>query len=242
MPFTAADLNLTDPTKGYFHFVLYAEPQNGAAGAAWNATISIERPSMYSREWMNRLQRCEPDTLHTTLVHPQKMPSLFQPCVDEDPDSPSALMGSGCTCRRTWTDPLFGLPVVGEHYRTVGGQIDQWTYFTYAPLDLRPDDVLSAVVIDRDSGLFWARTSTGDLALLPMSNSQGYDVGRRGGGPGYFAEYLHQVVASNGRDTAIARQPYNPDVDPNLLAWVSSPHSNRTQELTLPDLKAIQRG
>lgn len=236
------DLNLTDPAKGYTHFVLYTEPQLGAVGAAWNATISIERQSPYSREWLDRLQRCEPNSLHATLVESQRIPDLFHPCVDENTDSPSAVGGTGCVCRRTWYDPQFGLPVVGEHFRTRGGDTDRWTYRTYAPLDLRPDDVFASVVIDRTSGQFWIRTAAGTLSLLPEYVTRGYDVGRTGSGPGAFAEYLHKLVASDGLDTAASTPPLGWDVDPRLLAWVTSPDANRDQELTLEDLKAIQRG
>lgn len=135
MSFTHPDLNLTDPTKGYAHFVLYAEARIGVAGAAWNATVSIERQSPYAREWLDRLVRCDPNPLHTTLVGNQAIPKLFHPCVDDD--SPSAVSGMGCVCRRTWYDPKFDLPV-GKHYRSVSGGTDHWTYTTYAPLDLRP--------------------------------------------------------------------------------------------------------
>jgi len=107
-------------------------------------------------------------------VESQRIPSLFDPCVDEDPASPSAVGGTGCVCRRAWSDPEFGLPVVGEHFRTRGGATDRWTFRTYAPLDLRPDDVFASVIIDRTSGLFWIRTAAGTLSLLPESVSRGY--------------------------------------------------------------------
>lgn len=42
MGFTSADLNLTDPTKGFAHFVLYVEARISGAGAAWSATVSID--------------------------------------------------------------------------------------------------------------------------------------------------------------------------------------------------------
>ncbi|GAA2417535.1 hypothetical protein GCM10010404_90120 [Nonomuraea africana] len=242
MSFTHPDLNLTDPTKGYAHFVLYTEARIGVAGAAWNATVSIERQSPYAREWLDRLVRCEPNPLHTTLVDNQAIPKLFHPCVDDDKNSPSAVEGSGCICHRTWYDPEFGLPVVGEHYRTVGGDTDRWTYTTYAPLDLRPRDAFAYLVIDRTSGLFWIRTTAGTLSLLPEHHSCGYDVGRTGGGPCAFAEYLHKLVASDGADTAIGGLPHGQSADPQILAWVTSTDAKRTQELTMEDLKTIQRG
>lgn len=61
-------------------------------------------------EWLGRLVRCEPNALHCTLVEPTKIPTLFHPCVTEDPSSPSAVSGSGCVCRRTFYDPESGPP------------------------------------------------------------------------------------------------------------------------------------
>ncbi|GAA2626659.1 hypothetical protein GCM10010411_74540 [Actinomadura fulvescens] len=241
MTFTHPELNLTDPTQGFAHFVLYTEPHLSVAGAAWNATIIIERQSSYVREWLDRIQRCDPNPLHTTLVDNHKIPRLFHPCVDEDADSPSAVAGSGCTCCRTWYDPASGLPVVGEHFRTRGGDTDRWTYTTYAPLDLRPGDTFHAVIIDRASRLFWIRTGAGSLSFVPEHLSRGYDVGRSGGGPDAFAQYLSQLVASGGQDTAVAIPASEQSIDPQLRAWVTSQDAARTQELTLRDLNAIRQ-
>ncbi|MGW2331693.1 hypothetical protein ACWC5C_38915 [Streptomyces sp. NPDC001700] len=124
--YTHPELNLTDPTKGFAHFVLYTEPRIGVAGAAWNATVNIERPTPYVQEWVDRLQQCEPNALHTTLVASQEIPKLFHPCVDQDPASPSAL-GDGCTCSRTFMDLELGLPVIGKHFRSARGGNDRWT-------------------------------------------------------------------------------------------------------------------
>ncbi|MFC6087392.1 hypothetical protein [Sphaerisporangium aureirubrum] len=242
MSLTSANLNLTDPTRGYAHFVLYVEARIGVAGAAWNATVIIERQSPYAREWQGRLIRCEPNPLHATFVDNREIPELFHPCVDEDEESPVAISGSGCVCRQTFYDPEFGLPVVAKHYRPVGGRTDLWTYTTYAPLGLRPGDVIASLVIDRISGLFWSRTTEGTLSLLPERNGHGYQVGYAGAGPVELAEYLHKLIASDGRDTAIEGLPHGQDVDPRILAWVRSPDANRTQELTMEQLKAIQRG
>ncbi|MER5698408.1 hypothetical protein ACWDBO_45170 [Streptomyces mirabilis] len=90
--------------------------------------MSIERESPYVQEWLGRLQPCEPNTLYTTLVESDKIASVFHPCADDDKDSPSAVGRSGGPCFKSFTDPDFGLPVVAHHYRTVGGNIDQWTY------------------------------------------------------------------------------------------------------------------
>ncbi len=64
--------------------------------------------------------RCEPNAMHCTLVEQRKIPALFHPCAEEDKDSPSAIRGSGCVCRRTFYDIEFVLPVVGAHSRTRG--------------------------------------------------------------------------------------------------------------------------
>jgi hypothetical protein len=239
---TSANLNLTDPTRGYAHFVLYVEAGIGVAGAAWNATVIIERQSPYAREWQERLVRCEPNPLHATFVDNREIPKLFHPCVDEDKDSPLAISGLGCVCRQTFYDPEFGLPVVAQHHRSAGEGTDLWTYTTYAPLDLRPDDVFASLVIDRINRLFWIRTTAGTLSLLPERNGHGYEVGYAGSGPVELAEYLHKLIASGGRDTTIGGLPQGQDVDPRILAWVTSPDANRTQELTMVQLEAIQRG
>ena len=89
---------------------------------------------------------------------------------------PSAVAGSGCLCFKSSMDHQFGLPVVAPHYRTVGGNMDCWTYKTYVPLDLRPDDEFSLLIIDR-TGLFWIRTRDGLLSLLPEENGRGYGTG-----------------------------------------------------------------
>jgi hypothetical protein len=116
--------------------------------------------------WRSRLKRCEPNALHCTLVEPTKIPSLFHSCVTEDKNSTAAIFGADCTCRRAFYDPEFGLPVVGEHHKHGGnGGMDQWSYRTYAPLALRPDDVFSSFITGR--GLFWARTDKGLLSFLP---------------------------------------------------------------------------
>lgn len=219
--FVPPELNLTDPGRGYVHFVLYAEPRISAAGAAWNATVTIEASTPYVHEWVERLQRCQPNALHTTFVDSQEIPRLFHPCVDEDTASPAA-QGERCYCLRTWTDPEYGLPVVGRHHRGIGG--DRWTYLTYAPLALRPDDVVASVITDRGD-LFWARTTTGVLAVLPMLEAHAYGAGPAAGtgGAGAFAAYLQQLAASQGRDTAA----HGRDTDsPALLNWARSPNAS----------------
>ncbi|GAA3352328.1 hypothetical protein GCM10017744_000780 [Streptomyces antimycoticus] len=95
--------------------------------------------------------------------------------------------------------PEFGLPVVGEHFKHVGeGGTDQWTYQTYAPLDLRPDDTFNRFITGRS--LFWAQTEKGLLPILPQRNALGYNLG----GPHALAAYLTQVADSDGRTRPLA--------------------------------------
>ncbi|MFD9817336.1 hypothetical protein [Streptomyces sp. NPDC059080] len=233
------DLNLTDPTKGYLQFVLYTEPRLGIVSGSLNAEVSIdEERTPCAREWLGRLQRCEPTALHCTLVQQQSIPSLFYPCVDEDPKSPSAISGSGCVCRRTFYDPEFGLPVVGSHHRHAGESgANWWTYETYAPLALRPEDTFSRFTAEK--GLFWARTDKGMLSVLPQQHGLGYNMGYSGGGPHALAAYLSQIAATDGKNTA-AGAKYE-QAHPAILAWTQSSFGDRgTNELTLQDLKAMQ--
>ncbi|MGW1902246.1 hypothetical protein ACWCQB_33790 [Streptomyces hirsutus] len=202
--------------------------------------MSIERESPHVEEWLGRLVRCEPNALHCTLVEPQKIPALFHSCVEEDKDSPSAISGSGCVCRRTFYDPEFGPSVVGRHFKHVGtGGTDKWTYQTYAPLDLRPDDTFHRFIVSR--GLFWARTEKSLLSILPQKNALGYNIGYNGGGPHALAAYLTQVADSDGQNTA-AGTPHEA-AHPALVAWTQSSAADRgTNELTVQDIKAMQRG
>jgi hypothetical protein len=241
LPYQPPELNLTDPTKNFLHFVIYTEPSLSIASNSLNADISIEpvqTQSRYFQEWLSRLVRCEPNALHCTLVEQQKIPALFHPCVEDDKASPSAVGGSGCVCRRTFYDPEFGLPVVGEHFKHVGtGGLDQWTYQTYAPLDLRPHDTFSSFITER--GLFWARTEKGALSILPQQNSRGYNIGYSGGGPHALAGYLTQLADSDGQNTAAGAE-YN-QAHPAILAWTQSEAADRgVNELTLRDLKAMR--
>ncbi len=243
MSYQQPDLSLTySPRKGYAHFVLYIEPEDGIVDSGLNAMVSIERTSRYVREWQERLRRCEPNSLHTLLVDSRRIPELFHPCVDEDKASPSAVDGSGCVCHRTWTDPEFGLPVVGQHYRTVDGTIDTWTYWTHAPLDLRPEDTFATLVIDRGD-LLWIRTANGLLSLLPEQLGRGYGVWRGGSGPAELAQYIQKLIDTDGRDTSADAGRYDrTGADERILSWVSTKDAARTQELTLDDLRRIQHG
>lgn len=234
------DLNLTDPTKGYLDFVVYTEQSLGIASTSLSGEVTVRKESPYAREWLDRLERCEPNALHCMLVEQTKIPSLFHPCVAEDKDSPSAVAGSGCVCRRPFYDPVFGLPVVGEHFKNVGdGGTDDWTYETFAPLALLPGDRVSRFIVDY--GMFWVRTEKGPLSLIPQRQPFGYNIGYDGGGPRALAAYLSQIAATDGENTT-AGSPYD-QADPGILAWVESFTADRgTNELTLQDLRALRRG
>ncbi|MEV4559076.1 hypothetical protein AB0K51_19090 [Kitasatospora sp. NPDC049285] len=187
---------------------------------------------------MHRLRRSTPNALHALLVTNQEMPRLFDACVAENPDSSSAVGGTGCTCRRTLTDPEFGTPVVAEHYRTVSGSTDRWTYQTLSPVSLRDGESVTALVIDR--GTFWARTSRDVLSLLPQHRANEYNVGYSGGGPRALAAYIQQLADSDGKDTAALR-PGGGNPGPGLLEFTASEAAARQQELSLDQLKTIAR-
>lgn len=240
MTFEPAALNLVDSRKGYLHFVLYTEPRLGLATSSLNAALDVEASytaTPHFQEWRSRLVRCRPNAMHCSLVEPGSIPGLFRPCVTEDKDNPAAISRSGCACRQTYYDPVFGLPVVAEHCRYAGaGGTDQWGYLTYAPLALRPDDVFSSFITS--SGLFWARTDEGVLSFLPQKNANGYNMGYSGGGPHALAAYLTQVARSDGRATAAGAS--RKDVDPAILAWMESSAAERGRnELSLSDLQAM---
>ncbi|WP_031072042.1 hypothetical protein [Streptomyces sp. NRRL WC-3742] len=243
MSYKQPDLQVTyEPSKGWAHFVLYTEPQHGLTSAGLNGTVSIERQTRYVKEWLGRLQRCDPNPLHTTLVGNSDIPALFHPCVYDDKDSPSAVGGDGCVCYQTSYDPEFGLPVVAHHYRTVTGNIEKWTYSTYAPVDLRPNDTFASLIIDQGA-YFWVRTASGLLSLLPESRKAGgYSIGYGGGGPTNLAWYIQQLIESNGGNTAAGALRGTGMPDARLREWVSSEESMQTRELTLDDLRRIQRG
>ncbi|MFJ9461619.1 hypothetical protein ACIRST_41930 [Kitasatospora sp. NPDC101447] len=223
---------------GWQHFVLYTEPGMGAAMSGLNGTVSVERDSRYTQEWLRRLVPCEPNPLHTLLVGNDTIPKLFHPCVYTDPESPSAVGGSGCVCYQTFYDPEYGLPVVADHYRTVSGNIETWTRTTYAPYALREEDSFASFIID-GGDLFWLRTRAGILSLLPESRS-GYGIGYGGGGPTQLASYIQQLLDTDGQNTT-AQSGWG-NADKQILDWARDPaNKNLTQELTLQDLRRIQR-
>lgn len=234
------DLHLTYlPERGYWHFVLYIEPPYGPLSAI-NATRRFESStSRYAAQWLDRLISCEPDALHVALVGKNEAPNLWHPCVYEDPNSPSAVLGDGCLCWQTFCDPVTWLPVAAHHYRTVSGNHENWQYVTYAPLSLPEGERLDALIIDREADMVWARTDGGNLHILPQSRAAGYSVGYSGGGPTELARMIEKIVRSDGYDVT----PGTPREMPGrkVLSWVSSKAAARTQELTLDQLRLLCR-
>ncbi|WP_329453626.1 hypothetical protein OG894_44705 (plasmid) [Streptomyces sp. NBC_01724] len=85
MSYEHRDLNLTyESAKGWAHFVLCIEPKIGVTGAALNATVLIQWQTSYVREWVGRLQRCEPSALHATFVQDTKLPGSMLIAAKQD--------------------------------------------------------------------------------------------------------------------------------------------------------------
>lgn len=152
------------------------------------------------------------------LVRNDEASRLWNTCVFDDPESPSALDRDGCLCMTTFYDPLTCLPVVKEHYRTVSGNIERWDYWTFSPLSLPEGQALERLIIDRDAGVMWLRNDRGELHFLPEERGEGYEVGYSGSGPGNLADMIEKFVASDGHD-----------VTPNTHHVTAHPHriSNR---------------
>ncbi|MET7549735.1 hypothetical protein ABZS94_28905 [Streptomyces sp. NPDC005500] len=62
------------------------------------------------------------------------------------------------------------------------------------------------------------------------------------GGPHELARYIRQLVDSDGKDTAACGARHEDRPEPQIQAWVSRKAATSRQELTLSDLKRIQRG
>jgi hypothetical protein len=228
------------PGRGRWHFVLNIEPP-GVVDSGLNAVQILEdSTSRYAAEWKSRLTPCDPDALHVLLAGSKDARMLWDPCVDDDPDSPSAIGRSGCVCWQTFRDPVTWLPVGANHYRTVSGNIEEWCYHTYAPLGLADDERLDRLIIDRAAHIFWIRTDAGTLHFLPEQQGQGYECGYSGGGPVDLARMIEAIVANDGYH--VTPLPMNgPPPDDKVLAWVASAAANRTQELTLDQMKVLCR-
>lgn len=235
------DLHFTyNPDRGYWHFVLYVEPPVGPGGAI-NASCSFDAStSPYAAEWLDRLIPCKPNALHVALVGENDAPSLWHPCVYDDPESPSAVNRDGCLCWQTFHDPVTWLPVAAHHYRTVTGNHEHWQHYTYAPLALPDGERLDTLIIDREAHMFWVRTDRGNLHILPEDRRGGYGAGYSGGGPTELARMIEKIVKTDGYDVA-AGTPHRQSPNEKVLSWVTSSAADRTQELTLDQLKLLCR-
>nr|WP_200931261.1 MULTISPECIES: hypothetical protein [unclassified Frankia] len=174
-----------------------------------------------------------------SLVNSDEAPTLWHPCVYEDPESPSAVAGDGCVCWQTFRDPITWLPVAAHHFRTVSGNHEYWQHYTYAPLSIPDGERLGTLVIDRESDMFWVRTYSGALHIIPERQGAGYGSGYGGGGPVELARFIERVVKSDGYDVAAGTTYESPDT--KVLGWVSSAAADHTQELTLDQLKLLCR-
>ena len=79
-----------------------AENQHAFCARSGKAPHVTLGNSIYAAEWLDRLVAKEPDALHFMLAG-GKAPKLWDACVYDDPDSPSAVDGEGCLC---WQNPL----------------------------------------------------------------------------------------------------------------------------------------
>ncbi|MEW1912544.1 hypothetical protein AB0442_29605 [Kitasatospora sp. NPDC085895] len=130
--------------------------------------------------------------------------------------------------------------MVAHHYRTVTGNIENWKRTTYAPYALREGESFASLIVDRGD-LFWIRTQAGLLSLLPERSGSGYGIGYGGGGPTQLASYIQQLLDTDGHNTTA--QPGWGNVDKPILDWAGDrANKSLTQELTLHDLRRIQRG
>lgn len=147
-------------------------------------------------------------------------------------------LGDGCLCLTTICDPLTWMSVVKQHYRTVSGNIENWTYWTFSALSLPEGQVLERLITDLDAGVMWLRNDCGELQFLSEKSGEGYSVGYDGGGPWKFATMIEKIVASDGRD--VTPDTSQVTADRHLIDWTSSPASNRTRELSLAQLRTLR--
>jgi len=78
----------------------------------------------------------------------------------------------------------------------------------------------------------------GALHFLPEQQGSGYNVGYGGGGSTELARMIEKIVRSDGH--LVPGTP-NEMPDARVLGWVSSKAADRTQELTLDQLKLLCR-
>jgi hypothetical protein len=236
-----------DSGKGFCHFVLYSEPPGVGPGIGLNGgkVLTIDKTadgqaartgSPYAREWVQRLEPCEPDALHVALVGSRDAASLWQPCVYDDPQSPVAIGGDGCVCWQTFHDPVTWMPVAANHFRTVSGNHENWRYYTCSPLGFPEGVRLSSLIIGDE---IWMRTEDGTLHFLPEAQGAGYSSGYSGGGPTELSRMIEKIVQLDGYNITPGTERGMPDR--KVLAWVSSPAAKHRQELSLEQLKVLCR-
>jgi len=237
-----------DPNRGACHFVLYSEPPSVGPGIALNGgkILTIDKTvdgraatdgSPYTKEWVQRLEPCDPDALHVALVGSKDAASLWHPCVYDDPQSPVTIADDGCVCWQTFYDPVTWMPVAANHYRTVSGNHENWRYYTCAPLGLPDGERLASLIIGGSE--VWMRTEDGTLHFLPQAAGAGYSSGYGGGGPTELARMIEKIVRSDGYDFTPGTARGMPDR--KILSWVSSKAAKHTQELSLEQLKLLYR-
>ena len=241
-------LQLVYTPGGYQNFVLYSEPHRVGPGIAFNGgkILSVDKTvdgrtatntSPYVREWVQRLEPCDPNALHVALVGSKDAASLWHPCVYDDPQSPVTISGNGCVCWQTFHDPVTWMPVAAHHYRTVSGNHENWRYHTCSPLGFPPGERLSTLIID--GSVIWMRNQEGILHFLPEAEGAGYATGYNGGGPTELARMIEKIVQQDGYDITPGTPSGMPDR--KVLAWVSSPAAKTRQELSLNQLKLLCR-
>jgi hypothetical protein len=242
------DLQFAYTPGGSQYFVLYSEPPGVGPGIAFNGgqILTVHKTvdgkpatggSPYVREWVQRLEPCDPDALHVALVGSKDAAALWQPCVYDDPQSPSAVGGDGCGCRQSFHDPVTWMPVAAEHYRTVSGNHENWRYYTCTALEFPEGERLTTLIIDSDR--IWMRNQDGILNFLPEAAGAGYGTGYSGGGPSELARMIEKIVRQDGYDVTPGTPPGMPDR--KVFAWVSSPAAKTRRELSLDQLKVLCR-
>lgn len=154
-------------------------------------------------------------------------------------DSPNAVAGDGCLWWRASRDTITQLPAVAHHYRTVGGNIENSTHHTFAPLELRQNERLYSLILDLEVDMQWVRLEDGILHILPEVSGRGYSTGYSGSGPSDLATMIEQIVESDGHGV-VAKEPETLPSE-KVFNWVSSSAAAHTQELTLEQLKSLCR-
>ncbi|WP_328741273.1 hypothetical protein OHA91_39690 (plasmid) [Streptomyces erythrochromogenes] len=227
-----------DPRMGWLRLEVYVEPENGVAMFMSNGHVSVKKDeSQRVNEWISRLNESKVTALHALLVEDSKIGDLFHPCVYDDKDSPSAIGGQGCLCKQAFTDPLTALPVVREHYRTVSGNIETWTYRSITSRGLPPSSKVTSIIVDPHE--FWMRDDDGALHFLPRTDNSGYGIGYGGGGPYTLCQMIEQLVESGG---TVATPPrHRPAPNDALAAWARDDTISHQGEYTLKDLRAFIR-